>query len=80
MDEPVVVVLGACFVCGRSFTFNPHRVPSYDPSLDDPSKPGGRQPICESCIGVINHLRRERGLDEWDVYPDSYEPISPSEL
>jgi hypothetical protein len=80
MDEPAVIVLGPCFVCRRPFTFNPHRVPSYDPSLDDPVQAPGRRPICESCIVAVNARRKARGLDEWPVFPDSYEPISSSEL
>jgi hypothetical protein len=80
MSEPAVIVAGPCFVCGSIFTFNPHRVPSYDLSLDDPSKPAGRQPICETCIVDVNEKRAEAGLDVWPVYADSYSPISPEEL
>jgi hypothetical protein len=80
VDEARVIIVGECYLCGRVFTFNPHRVPSYDPSLDDPSKRPGRQPICETCIERVNAARSARGLDPWPVYADSYEAISPAEL
>ena len=76
-DGPVVVVLGHCFGCGRSFTFNPHHVPSY---RTDPADPSSREPICESCIAIANERRREAGLEEWAIHPDAYEPITPAEL
>ena len=75
-----VHVVGPCFVCKRIFAFNPHHVPSYDPSLDDPSKPAGRQPICEHCITEANKARREHGLPEWQIHPEAYEAIPAGEL
>ena len=75
-----VQIIGPCFVCGRTFAFNPHRVPSYDPSLDDPTKPAGRQPICEPCIEHANRNRVARGLEPWVVHPDAYEAIPEHEL
>jgi hypothetical protein len=64
-----VMVTGRCFGCGAVFSFNPHRVPSYD-----------GEPICRSCMTVVNRRRRKAGLDLWPVYEDSYEPIPESEL
>lgn len=58
-----------CFVCKRPFFSNPQRVPSYD-----------NQPICRACIERVNEARRARGLPEWPVYPDSYEPIEAEQL
>jgi hypothetical protein len=66
------IAFGPCFVCERSFSFNPDRVPSYDPSLDDPSKPAGKRPICSDCIVQVNEIRVKSGLDPWPVFEDSY--------
>lgn len=76
--SPYLLAYGICFGCGTGFTFNPDRVPSYDPSLDDPSKPPGRQPICPSCIQRVNANRRANSLPEWPVYPDSYAALEES--
>lgn len=75
-----VLVHGPCFVCRRLFSYNPHHVPSYDPSLDDSSRPAGRQPICATCITFANENRKARGLELWDVHPDAYEPLPEGEL
>ena len=80
MSEGYAIILGTCYLCGRSFTFNPHRVPSYDPHFDNPSELPGRQPICESCIRFVNARRTSTGLEPWPVYADSYEAIPASEL
>ena len=72
-----MIVLGPCFVCKRPFTFNPHTVPSYPVVESDPST---REPICSTCIEIVNARRIENGLEPWKVYPDSYEAISPAEL
>lgn len=58
-----VTVMGTCFGCGVVFGFNAERVPSYQ-----------GEPICESCITVVNHRRREAGLPQWPVLEGAYEP------
>lgn len=75
-----VAVLGRCFVCGRVFSYNPHRVPSYDPSHDDPTRPQGREPICGWCITAVNARRAAAGLDPWPVFEDAYDAIPAVEL
>jgi hypothetical protein len=62
-------LLAPCFSCGRIFASNPVRVPSYD-----------NQPICRSCITLVNEQRAARGLALWPVHPDAYEAVSEDEL
>lgn len=61
-------VIGGCFVCGGTFAFHPDLVPSH------PDDEGIRQPICESCVTLINRKRAELGVTQWPVHPDAYEP------
>jgi hypothetical protein len=75
-----VMVLGTCWLCRRSFTFNPLTVPSYDPSRDDPSQRPGRQPICATCITSVNARRAANGLDPWPVSYDAYDSIPEAAL
>jgi hypothetical protein len=65
---------GACIVCKGLFSFNPVRVPSTVAIT------GKREPICAGCIQLVNAGRREKGLPEWPVSADAYEPVSESEL
>lgn len=67
-------VLGPCLLCGRVFTFNPEHVPSIPWKNGRPDPEGTREPICETCIVVVNDRRKSDGLDEWPVHPDAYEP------
>lgn len=72
-------VLGVCFACGRSFTFNPHTVPSIPIGTNGlPSDMGGvppfeRQPICSTCVEVANREREANGLDRISVIPGAYD-------
>ena len=61
-------VIGGCFVCGGTFAFNADSVPSH------PDDGGIRQPICKSCVTLINRKREELGVPLWPVHPDAYEP------
>ena len=50
-----------------------------------PVEPGAeeravKQPLCESCVELINENRRRIGEPEIVVHPDAYEAIPPSEL
>jgi len=58
-----MIVMGGCFSCGRTFSFNADHVPSYQ-----------GEPICETCIVAVNKQRKEGGLPLWPVHPDAYEP------
>lgn len=57
-------LVAPCFACGLPFASNPERVPSYD-----------NQPICRSCITVVNEKRASNGLPTWPVFEDAYEPL-----
>lgn len=77
MSEGVITAMGGCFCCKRVFTFNPRKVPSFTP-------PGreyrAREPICRTCIDGINVERKKRGLPEFEIQPDAYEPLPEGEL
>lgn len=55
-------VLGTCYGCGRSFTFNPERVPSIR-----------NEPICRYCVEVANPIRIQNGLNPIVILPGAYE-------
>ena len=65
--------MGECLVCGKIFSFNPVRVPSFRIN-------GKREPICESCIEFLNGQRKVQGLEPWPVADDAYEACSEEEL
>jgi hypothetical protein len=69
-----VFCAGACITCGRLFTFNPVRVPSTRAFT------GEREPVCQSCMGIINAKRAEQGLPPFEIPPDAYEAVSEDEL
>lgn len=58
-----MIVMGTCFGCGRPFGFNATSVPSF-----------GGEPICKSCITIVNERRKASGLPLWPVPADAYEP------
>lgn len=55
--------MGRCFGCKKLFAFSPSKVPSFK-----------GEPICETCIKVVNAKRKTAGLPEWPVLPGAYEP------
>ena len=63
------MVIGQCFACSKVFSFNPHKVPSYQ-----------GKPICRSCIKTANVKRKELGNPQWPVPENAYEPIDEYEL
>jgi hypothetical protein len=76
-----LIALGRCWLCGRSFTFNPDRVPSVpiDPTTGVPPDVGGtdladavRQPLCSTCVGIVNERRKATGQDPIYVLPGAY--------
>ena len=67
--------MGACFGCGRVFTYNPMRVPSFPHP-----KPGSREPICRDCIERVNPLRIANGLPPIVPARDAYDACHDSEL
>ena len=74
-DQPVVMAMGPCYLCGRMFMFNPHAVPSIHRRGD-----GVREPVCRDCIEQANRLRVEAGMDPVRIRPDAYEPLPAEEL
>jgi hypothetical protein len=62
-------LVAPCFVCGKLFSGNPRRVPSYQ-----------NQPICRDCIEKVNKRRAETGQPLWPVPPDAYEAVDEAEL
>lgn len=59
--------MGSCAGCGRTFVFNPLKVPSIRVR-------GEREPLCEGCARQINENRRRAGLPECSIREDAYEP------
>lgn len=62
-----MTVIGPCFGCKRTFSYNATWVPSirYE---------GQREPICRDCVERVNPLREANGLEPIRVHPDAYEP------
>jgi hypothetical protein len=71
----VAFAMSACFGCGRTFTYNPLRVPS----ITSPST-NTREPICRVCIERVNPIRIANGLDPILPFPDAYDACDESEL
>jgi hypothetical protein len=69
-----VFAMGACLCCGKTFSFNPHKVPSSS------AVTGRREPICRGCFDAINTKRKAQGLPPFELQPDAYEPLPESEL
>jgi len=67
------VVMSPCVGCGKTFTFNPNKVPSIRIK-------GVREPICEVCVTRANPERIANGLEPIVVLPGAYEPVDESEL
>jgi hypothetical protein len=64
-----VSIMAHCFSCGTLFMSNPHSVPSYD-----------NQPICRSCIAIVNERRAASGLPLWPVADDAYDAADETQL
>ena len=60
---------GPCICCATRFGFNPDRVPSSSELT------GKREPICASCVALINVKRAANGLALIVPLPGAYEPI-----
>lgn len=54
-----VFMMGPCLGCGKTFVFNPNKVPAVK------DENGIKQPICEVCHRVLNEERKKRGLEPW---------------
>jgi hypothetical protein len=74
-DGPVVMAMAPCYVCGRTFMFNPHAVPSIRRPGDDV-----RMPVCRNCVTVINEERVAAGEAPFTIRRDAYDPLPAEEL
>jgi hypothetical protein len=68
------MVMAPCAICSKTFSFNPHKVPSIR-RID-----GVRVPICLPCIEQNNPQRIKNGLEPITPDPAAYEPIHETEL
>jgi hypothetical protein len=64
---------GVCIRCGQVFSFNPVRVPSIVIN-------GVRQPICLSCVEIINPMRAKLGQPKIEPLPGAYDACDESEM
>lgn len=62
------IAIAPCFVCNRSFGFNPYAVPSFK------DERGVKRPVCRDCMDKINELRQKEGSEPFPILPDAYEP------
>lgn len=68
------MVMAACILCGKPFSFNPHKVPSLKVN-------GHREPVCLSCHTTANNEREAAGVERWpEPMPGAYEPMPAEEL
>jgi len=74
MPDGYVFVLGECYGCGRTFTFNPVRVPSVR------DEKGVRQPLCRVCVEYVNRERKKAGMEPFTIRSDAYEPVREEEV
>lgn len=65
-----MIVVGPCFICGRTFEYNAEAVPSMVP----PGKTHAqREPVCGACMTRINAKRAEMDLPPHPIRADAYE-------
>ena len=57
-----MTAMGRCFGCNRLFEFNPTRVPSFK-----------GEPVCASCMAMVNEKRKAAGLAPHPIMVDAYE-------
>jgi len=63
MEREIVICIGTCFCCNKSFMFHPQKVPSYK----------NVEPICEDCVREANSVRKQKGMTTWPILPGAYE-------
>lgn len=72
-----MTVYGPCCLCGGLFHFNADQVPSirgaYREGKFKPDPAGTKEPVCESCMALINAERAKHGLEPFPILPDAYE-------
>jgi len=67
--------MSTCYSCRKVITYNPTKVPSVK------DKQGKKQPLCASCVGLIQAKQREQGNLVWPPpLPGAYEACNEEEL
>lgn len=61
--------MGTCLACKKTFTFHPSFVPAL-----------GGEPVCESCMELVNEKRKAMGLDPHPIHPRAYDVAEENEL
>ena len=67
------ICTGSCLTCGKVFQFNPVKVPSLRVK-------GVREPVCQSCMDLVNAKRAETGLPPHEIDSEAYTACEESEL
>lgn len=63
-----MMIYAPCVVCKKPFASNPNKVPSFRVN-------GVKEPICKSCLDLVNEKRKEKGLEPFPPpLPGAYEP------
>lgn len=62
-----MTAISPCIGCGKIFSYNPDLVPSSS------AVTGRREPICATCIGQINAVRKPMGQPVIVPLPGAYE-------
>jgi hypothetical protein len=83
MTGGAAIAIAPCFMCGRSFAFDPDRVASIriDPVTGNAPDLGGdpararREPLCPPCCRLANRERAARGLELLDETDSAAELI-----
>jgi DNA-directed RNA polymerase subunit RPC12/RpoP len=68
-----VTGFGYCANCGKPFSFNPKYVPSIRIN-------GEKEPVCRYCVERVNPIRKEKGIPEFKIHPEAYQPLDEKEL
>lgn len=66
-----MTLIACCFSCKRTFTCNPHLVPSLPASV---TGTGEKEPVCKACVEAANPTRIAKGLDPITILPGAYDP------
>jgi hypothetical protein len=78
-----VFATAPCFGCGRAFPFHPDLVPSIpiNPETGKEDKVKGiREPVCESCMLIVNEKRKAMGLEPHPIDPRAYDIAGEEEV
>ena len=79
MNEPDLVGIDKCFVEDHPFAFDPDKVcaipidpvTGLTPDLGGDASRAVKRVVCARHMAMVNEQRRNRGENEWPVFPDS---------